>query len=181
MAEKGGFYQPNSSFPSAPPSYQDTFGAQYQDPAKNQNAAAYSAPYPTASGAPPYYQQGQQGMAPYPNYAQPPQAPNHASYPYPGGPMPKAPMGQQPPTGYAPYPKGPSVAPYPQSAPPVASGQFDAGARFTPYAPASIPPPPPGCAPNAAQMAAAQGKTVVTSQKEGGFFKGSGSGGYTFW
>ena len=67
------------------------------------------------------------------------------------------------------------------SALPGGSGQFDAGARFTPYAPASIPPPPPGCAPNAAQMAAAQGHNVVTSQKKGGFFKGSGSGGYTFW
>ena len=76
--------------------------------------------------------------------------------------------------------QGPSVV-YPQAAPPVGSGQFDAGARFTPYAPASIPPPPPGCAPNAAQIAASQGKTVVTSQKKGGFLKGSGSGGYTFW
>ena len=70
---------------------------------------------------------------------------------------------------------------YPQSAAPVAAGQFDAGARFSAYAPASIPPPPPGYAPNQAQMAAAQGQNVVTSQKQGGFFKGSGSGGYTFW
>lgn len=61
------------------------------------------------------------------------------------------------------------------------SGQFDAGARFNSYAPASIPPPPPGVAPNVAQAAAAQGHQVVTSQKKGGFFKGSGSGGYTFW
>ena len=109
MAEKGqpgGFVQPNSNLPSAPPTYQEAFGAQYQDPSRGQNAAAgYSAPYPTASGAPPYYQQGQQGMAPYPNYSQPPQLPHNASYPYPGGPMPNAPVGQQPPTGYAPYPK----------------------------------------------------------------------------
>ena len=61
------------------------------------------------------------------------------------------------------------------------SGQFDAGARFNSYAPASIPPPPPGTAPNVAQAAAAQGHQVVTGQKKGGFFKGSGSGGYTFW
>ena len=106
MAEKGqpgGFIQPNANLPSAPPSYQDTFGAQYQDPSRGQNVAGYSAPYPTASGAPPYYQQGQQGMTPYPNYSQPP---NNASYAYPGGPMPSSAMGQQPaPTGYSPYPK----------------------------------------------------------------------------
>ena len=77
--------------------------------------------------------------------------------------------------------QGPSATPYPQAAAPMAAGQFDAGARFTPYAPPSVPPPPPGCTPNAAQMAAAQGQNVNMSQKSGGFFKGSGSGGYTFW
>jgi len=185
MAEKqqpGGFVPQNGSYPSAPPSYQQAYGAQYPDPNIGQMAPSYSVPYPTASGAPPYYQQVQQGMAPYPNHSQQPQAPINAGYPYPGGPMPNAPMGShQPPVGYAPYPKGPVASPYPQSAAPPVGGQFDAGARFTPYAPASVPPPPPGYAPNAAQMAAAQGHTVVTSQKQGGFFKGSGSGGYTFW
>ena len=68
---------------------------------------------------------------------------------------------------------------YPTGA--AGGGQFDAGARFTQYAPPSVPPPPPGCAPNAAQIAAAQGQTVVTTQKKGGFLKGSGDGGWTFW
>ena len=64
---------------------------------------------------------------------------------------------------------------------PVVQGQFDAGARFSAQAPASIPPPPPGVMPTPAQMAAMSGQQVIMGQKEGGFLKGSGSGGYTFW
>ena len=97
MAEKqqpGGFMPPNSGMPSAPPSYQETYGAQYTDPSKGQPTAGYGAPYPTASGAPPYYQQqGQQAMAPYPNYSQPFQPPSNSGYPYPGGAVPNAQMG----------------------------------------------------------------------------------------
>ena len=63
----------------------------------------------------------------------------------------------------------------------VVSGQFDAGARFTSYAPPTIPPPPPGCMPTAVQMAAAAGQNVAMDKKKGGFLKGSGSGGYSFW
>ena len=37
------------------------------------------------------------------------------------------------------------------TATPGGSGQFDAGARFKPYSPAAVPPPPPGVAPNVAQ------------------------------
>merc|ERR1712233_159679 len=82
------------------------------------------------------------------------------------------------------YPRAPAggysvPAPAPQVGP--VTGQFDAGARFSANNPPSIPPPPPGVAPTAVQQAAMQGGQVVMGQKEGGFLKGSGSGGYTFW
>jgi len=179
MAEKqqqpGGFYPPNSGMPSAPPSYQETFG--YQNPSHptpGQAPSPYGAQYPTASGAPAYYQQTQQAQAPYPNYGQP----------YAGAPAYNVQMvpQQQPPVNVAsPYPKASGPMAYPTGPVAAAGGQFDAGARFSPYAPPSVPPPPPGCAPNTAQMAAAQGQTVVTTKKKGGFWNGSGSGGYTFW
>ena len=127
MAEKqnpGGFYPPNSGMPSAPPSYQEAFGAQYPDPSKGQTTSGYSAPYPTASGAPPYYQQGQQAMAPYPNYSQPFQPAINSGYPYAGGAQPNAQMGAP---GYpyaggampnahigAQHPSGPNQSPYPK-------------------------------------------------------------------
>ena len=78
------------------------------------------------------------------------------------------------------YPGQPQYQPQYQPQP-VVLGQFDAGARFSAQAPASVPPPPPGVMPTPAQMAAMSGQQVVMGQKEGGFLKGSGSGGYTFW
>ena len=128
MAQKGqpgGFVQPNGNLPSAPPSYQDTFGGQYGNPVPNQiptGSSQYSnqygnpagqqipmgnsAPYPTASGEPPYYQQGQQGMTPYPTYQQPSQPPQKAGPVYPGGqPMNMSSGFQQQPNGSSPYPK----------------------------------------------------------------------------
>jgi len=64
----------------------------------------------------------------------------------------------------------------------VVNNGFDSGARFDSRTGPSIPPPPPGVMPNAAQMAASQGHNVVLKQQKGGFVKGSGSGaGYTFW
>ena len=111
MAEKGqpgGFMQPNGNLPSAPPSYQDTFGGQYGSQAPNQIPMGNnSAPYPTASGAPPYYQQGPQpGMTPYPNYPQPSYPPQNKGSPYPGGQYPNMPSGYPPnQAGPSPYPK----------------------------------------------------------------------------
>lgn len=58
---------------------------------------------------------------------------------------------------------------------------FDAGARFDNISQPHIPPPPPGVVPNAAQMAAANGHTVVLSRKPDNFWKGGSDGGYTFW
>ena len=45
----------------------------------------------------------------------------------------------------------------------------------------SFKPPPPGCAPNAAQMAQMQGHNVVVTQQKGNFLTGGSDGGYTIW
>ncbi|BFZ06465.1 hypothetical protein BsWGS_09502 [Bradybaena similaris] len=78
------------------------------------------------------------------------------------------------------YPGYPVQQGFAYSAPPIAAAQFDAGARFDGIASQNIPPPPPGYAPNAAQMAAAQGGTVIATQKKSNWFTGNG-GGITFW
>lgn len=55
----------------------------------------------------------------------------------------------------------------------------DAGARFGAEATAgSIPPPPPGCPPRAAQLAVRQGAVVLVTQWKADFMDGS-EGGYT--
>lgn len=58
---------------------------------------------------------------------------------------------------------------------------FDAGARFDGIAQPVMPPPPPGVAANAAQLAAMAGHNVALSQKKGSFLTGGSDGGYTFW
>jgi hypothetical protein len=63
----------------------------------------------------------------------------------------------------------------------VVPGAFDAGARFDGVAQPNIPPPPPGCAPNAAQLAVMRGQNVVASQRQGNFFSGGSGAGYTVW
>lgn len=42
-------------------------------------------------------------------------------------------------------------------------------------------PPPPGHAPNAAQLAAMQGANVMMTQRKSNFFMGGSGGGYTIW
>lgn len=42
-------------------------------------------------------------------------------------------------------------------------------------------PPPPGVAPNAAQLALMQGNPVVLSQQKNSFVTGGSGGGFTFW
>ena len=62
----------------------------------------------------------------------------------------------------------------------VVSDGFDSGARFDGVAQPRIPPPPPGVAPNAAQMAAMHGYNVEVGKKKNDIF-GGGKGGYTWW
>ncbi|XP_011875144.1 PREDICTED: DAZ-associated protein 2-like isoform X1 [Vollenhovia emeryi] len=57
---------------------------------------------------------------------------------------------------------------------------FD-GTRFDGISQPVLPPPPPGVAANAAQLAAMAGHSVALSQKKGSFLGGGTEGGYTFW
>uniref|UniRef100_A0A1W7RI28 DAZ-associated protein 2 n=1 Tax=Agkistrodon contortrix contortrix TaxID=8713 RepID=A0A1W7RI28_AGKCO len=103
---------------------------------------------------------------------------------YPGAslylPMPQSvamgPMGSSVPVAF--YPVGPV---YPPGSTLLVEGGFDSGARFATSAPANIPPPPPGCPPNAAQLAVMQGANVLVTQRKGNFFMGGSDGGYTIW
>ena len=60
-------------------------------------------------------------------------------------------------------------------------GCFDAGARFDGRSRPAIPPPPPGVAPNAAQLAAQNGAQVLATKQKSNFFVGNKGGGWTFW
>ncbi|XP_036189743.1 DAZ-associated protein 2-like isoform X2 [Myotis myotis] len=84
------------------------------------------------------------------------------------------PLGSTVPMAY--YPVGPI---YPPVQPPVlVEGGYDAGARFGAGATAGhIPPPPPGCPPNAAQLAVMQGANVLVTQRKENFFMGGTDGG----
>ncbi|OQR75838.1 hypothetical protein BIW11_08166 [Tropilaelaps mercedesae] len=125
--------------------------------------------------AQPYYPAGPSQMyvpVPYPQAVPQPMYPAQG-YPQPGPP---------PPYGGPVATMAMPIAPQQQQHL-VVGAQFDAGARFNHITRLSIPPPPPGCMPNAAQMAMMSGHptTVVAEQKKGGLFKGSGSGGIKFW
>ncbi|XP_018581551.1 DAZ-associated protein 2 [Scleropages formosus] len=137
---------------------------------------------PPYSDAPPSYSEIYQ-----PRYMHPPQAPGQLpqmSSSYPGAqvfmPLPQTvpvgPVGHGVPLAY--YPMGPV---YPPGSTVLVEGAFDAGARFGAGSTASIPPPPPGHLPNAAQLAAMQGANVVMTQRKSNFFMGGSSGGYTIW
>ncbi|KAK9954481.1 hypothetical protein ABG768_016543 [Culter alburnus] len=137
-------------------------------------------PYPDAP--PPYSEVYQpRYMAPPPAHGQMPQMTSA----YPGTQMympmhaQTVPMGAMAPSvPMAYYQMGPV---YPPGSTVMMEGGFDAGARFGPGTSASIPPPPPGHLPNAAQMAAMQGANVVMTQRKGNYFMGGSSGGYTIW
>merc|ERR1712168_1197187 len=147
-----------------------------QQPAYPTQPAAYpqqqQAPPPMMGqpGAPPAYSQypaPQQPPMYYPNQ-QPPQM-------YPGAFNPM----HQPQAYYQPHPQG---APAAGPSTVIVNNGFDAGARFDGKTPASIPPPPPGCMPNAAQVATQQGHNVVVNQKKGNWMTDNGSdGGMVIW
>ena len=64
----------------------------------------------------------------------------------------------------------------------LVAGGHDAGARFGAGAPdGNIPPPPPGCPLNAAQLAIMQGAKVLVTQRKGNFFTDESDGGYFIW
>ncbi|XP_069509490.1 DAZ-associated protein 2 isoform X5 [Ambystoma mexicanum] len=135
---------------------------------------------PPYTDAPPAYSDLFRPSYMHPNAANVP----HLSSPYPGTSlylpmtqsMPVGPMGQSMPMAY--YPIG---AVYPPGSTVLVDGGYDAGARFGAGATANIPPPPPGCPPNAAQLAAMQGANVVVTQRKGNYFVGGSDGGYSIW
>jgi len=151
--------------------------------------------YPTQGGGYP-----SQATAPPPGGQPPPYTPQQpAGAGPPGPPMYSYQPPQGPPQGYpgqqpAYYPQAPMYGggypqgmqqPYgayampqiPQGAQVVGHGQYDAGARFNSGAGMNVPPPPPGCMPNAAQISAMHGGTVHMSQGRAGFFTTSSDGG----
>ncbi|KAG8227582.1 hypothetical protein J437_LFUL000682 [Ladona fulva] len=75
----------------------------------------------------------------------------------------------------------PGMQPAPLRSTVMIPNGFDAGARFDGIAQPVMPPPPPGVAANAAQLAAMAGHNVALSQKKGSFLTGGSDGGYTFW
>lgn len=125
---------------------------------------AYPTAYPQTqypAGQYPYQQQayGAPGMA----YNPPPY--QSAPPPYQQYPAPAT-------SQYAPPPPAMYGMPQPQTV--VAPGLFDQGARFDGVAGQRIPPPPPGVAPNAAQLASMQGHTVIGTQERSNWMTGGG-------
>lgn len=57
----------------------------------------------------------------------------------------------------------------------LVAGQFHEGARFDKNSPATVPPPPPGYAPNPVQTAVSEGKSVMMTQKKTDNWFGDGN------
>ncbi|CAN7990492.1 DAZ-associated protein 2 [Ixodes scapularis] len=141
--------------------------------------APYPAPYPAGGFPASHSLPSGGGYWPQPQTTQPM---DHAAKMYPA---PGQGYGQAPPAppqyAGASYPQQPVVPQANQTTVYHVPDAFDAGARFSANTPASIPPPPPGVMPNAAQLAAMQGNQVVLGQKKSTFLSGTGGAGYTFW
>lgn len=149
----------------APYGYPAAYATGLTGPQLTQAYAGYAA---AAAAAQQYgYQQG-----PPPPYSvavsQPNSVPTYAHYAHLGYPY-AVPVHTQ--AGLA-YPTTTYVVP----------AAYDAGARFDGMNRPTIPPPPPGVGPNAAQLAMMQGQgNVVLGQQKGSFLAGGSDGGYTFW
>ncbi|XP_032791738.1 DAZ-associated protein 2 isoform X1 [Daphnia magna] len=143
------------------------------------SANPYNSYVPAMPGMPPpppSYDQAMQHPAVPPNYS------SHTSY-IPAQHQPQyqpqyqAPM--HPPSPY--YPPQVQVQQVHPQATFVVQNAFDAGARFDSTSQVRIPPPPPGVAPNAAQVAQSTGHNVMLGQRKDRFFVGGSDGGATFW
>ncbi|XP_065666548.1 DAZ-associated protein 2 isoform X3 [Hydra vulgaris] len=116
-----------------------------------------------------------------------PAYPQGSGYPAPGVSYPSPqnayfPQGANPSYGVGPPPAYPNMPPaQPMYYPQQQSGAYDPAARFGKGSSYNIPPPPPGVAPNAAQMAAAQGQNVTMHQQSADWVSGPPGGGSTFW
>lgn len=183
-----------STTPNPPRSVGYVAGSQSNEFSTAPNQFARPINQPTGS-QPMYHIQPYPGPPNYHTGPPPPyQPPNGAFVPSPGNafnqpPYPATNLRPGPPIDtskqhmqyHAPYQTG-----YWAPQPPVTRtvlvdrNAFDSAARFNQGAAPVIPPCPPGVAPTAHQIAAAQGQTVVLGKKKGGFFfqKGAGS---TFW
>nr|XP_033792484.1 DAZ-associated protein 2 [Geotrypetes seraphini] len=158
---------------------QPTYPVQPQNTPAVYPPTMHMPPAPPYTDAPPAYSELYRS-----GYVHPPASVPHLPAAYPGAslylPMaqsvPVGPMASSVPMAY--YPIG---AVYPPGATVVVDGAYDAGARFGAGATSNIPPPPPGCPPNAAQLAAMQGANVLVTQRKGNFFMGGSDGGYTIW
>ncbi|XP_055700738.1 DAZ-associated protein 2 [Phlebotomus papatasi] len=105
-------------------------------------------------------------------------APSYAPHQVPGAIYPP-PFAAPPTFQVQPVPAGPPPAFAQQTVPQVAL--FDPGARFSAGGSFSVPPPPPGYGPTAAQLAAMQGQPVQVQKPKNNFFTGGKGAGFTFW
>lgn len=159
-------------------------GGSDSKPKKKEGGYPSQGGYPTQASQPQQKSGPPPQQPPYPGQTQPP--PYGAPHTQPYGAPPVQQYGGQVPYGHPQthYQNGVQYAPVQNQFHPgqtvVVPGGFDNGARFT-NGQANIPPPPPGCLPNAAQVASAQGATVQVSQDKRSKLEGDMGGGVTFW
>lgn len=185
---------PPQNYGYPPPHPAQTIGY-YQAAPAPQAAAFYAAPPPSHQAL--YYQQQQQQAVAVAAAAAAAAAGHHPHmhhhqqqlHQQQVGPPPSYGGGPQYPTGYCPPPAYQAPVPVQHHQPlynhvgPIQKATYDAGARFGGKGGASmsIPPPPPGYAPNAAQIAAMKGQTVAVDKEKANFFTGGKGAGATFW